>query len=77
MKCANIVVYRANAEGGWDPLKAEDTPEDIKEPEIMGEMVSGLIIEYGEHFYRARKLSDSKIVMHEGRSVMHKRPVVQ
>lgn len=73
---ANIVVYQGDGES-WTPLKPAETPEWLKEPQIMGEMVAGYIVERDGEFYRAKKLADSKLVLSQGKAVLHKRPTIQ
>jgi hypothetical protein len=77
-KAATIVVYECVGPEEWKPLKPAEVPDWLKEPEVMGEMVKGWILEGVDgKFYRAKKLADSKVVMHQKRSVMHKRPTIQ
>ena len=76
MKLANIVVYKGDGEA-WTPLTPSATPEWLKEPDIMGEMIAGYIVERDGDFYRAKKLGDSKIVLSQGKAVLHRRPTIQ
>lgn len=76
MKLANIVVYQA-ADGKWTPILPADTPEWVKEPEVMGDMIAGAIVERDGQFFRARKVSDSKLVLHDGRVTAYRRPTIQ
>ena len=39
---AMVVVMRsANGEDGWEPVKPEDVPDWVKEPDCMGRLVAG------------------------------------
>jgi hypothetical protein len=76
VKFANIVVYRMAGQDQWEPIMPADTPALLKEPEVMGEMVAGYIIEHDGAFYRAKKLAESKVVLSQKRAVMHRRPQI-
>lgn len=66
MKAARFVVYRFAAgqpAQPWVPLMPEDTPAWLKEPDPMGDMAQGAILEHEGNYYKAVKLEDSPIVV--------------
>lgn len=82
MKAATVVVYKfegRDSEGNdfWKPLEPKDVPDFLKAPDNMGDLVAGAILEHEGAFYRGRKLADTKIVMHNQRAVMYRRPTIQ
>ena len=67
------IVYRAeHPDGPWEPVKPEDVPEWVKEQEVLGRLLQGMMamdkegeiftgsnnepFEYGSEWYRAEEL---------------------
>lgn len=72
-KVATLVVLHSPDTEDWKPVMPAETPEWVKEPDVMGRLVAGdMAHREGEGWYRVQKLADSPLLLPKPKAIEHR-----
>lgn len=62
----NLAILKCVGEDEWEPIKPSDLPDWIKDPEVIGELTVGAILEHDGLYYRGHALADTGLILPQG-----------
>ena len=62
----NMAILKCVGEDQWEPIMPADLPDWIKDPEAIGELAVGAILEHDGLYYRGHATADTRILVPQG-----------
>lgn len=76
MKTANLVILRSPDLKAWEPVLPKNVPEWVKDPEVIGHLVTGHMVQDGNeevgYWYRAEEGPKPMVVLPNAPNLKHK-----